>query len=115
MQLRFRHRTFQAQQQPIVKVARIVNAIGICDQRIKQRTNLQELMPIPARACQAGHLYAQHQADMTKTNFRDKTLKPEPSLNRRARTPKIIVNHNNRLARPTQHEGTVDQRILQPR
>ena len=47
------HRPLEPEQQTIIVVRRIIHAIGIGDQRIKQGTDLKKLVPIPARPRQA--------------------------------------------------------------
>ena len=42
-------------------------------------------------------------------------LKAEPPFDRGARTAKIVIDHDDRLARPAELEGAIDQPILQPR
>ena len=75
MQFGFRHRPFQAQQQTIVVIGRIIHPIGIGDQRIEQRADFQKLMPIAAGARQSRHLDAEHKADIAEANFGDQPLK----------------------------------------
>jgi hypothetical protein len=46
VQLGLAHHATQAQQQAIVGVDRIINAIGITDEHVKQGTEFEELMPV---------------------------------------------------------------------
>ena len=48
VQLRFRHRALEAKQETIVEVGRIIYSIGVGDQGVEQRADLQQLMPVPA-------------------------------------------------------------------
>ena len=48
VQLRFTERTLESQQQTIVVLARIVQAVLVGQQRAEQRTDLQQLMPVLA-------------------------------------------------------------------
>jgi hypothetical protein len=43
----------QAQQQSIIVVTRIIDAVFVNDERVSEGTNLQEVLPIAARARQA--------------------------------------------------------------
>lgn len=47
------HRALKAQQQSIIVVARIIDAVFVNDERVGEGTNLQEVIPIAARARQA--------------------------------------------------------------
>ena len=80
VKLRLRHRPLQPEQQTIVVSRRIVDAVGIRNQRVEQRTDLQQLMPISARTRQARHLHAQHQPDVPKPDLRHQPLEAEPAL-----------------------------------
>ena len=48
VQLRFRHRPLQPEQQTVVVVGRIIHAVGIRNQRVEQGADLQQLVPVPA-------------------------------------------------------------------
>ena len=47
MQLGFRHRPLEPQQQPIVVRLRIIDPVGIPDQGAEQAADLQQLIPVP--------------------------------------------------------------------
>jgi hypothetical protein len=53
MQLGFAHRPLEAQQQPVVEVGGIVDAALVQDQRVGERTDLQQTMPVGGVAGQA--------------------------------------------------------------
>ena len=46
VQLGLGHRALQAEQQPVVEVRRRVDAVGVGDQRSRQRAQVQQLMPV---------------------------------------------------------------------
>ena len=48
VQLRFRHRPLEPEQQTVVVVGRIIHAVGIRNQRVEQGADLQQLVPVPA-------------------------------------------------------------------
>ncbi len=85
VQFCFRHRPLQPKQQTIVEVGRIIHAVNIGDQGVEQRADLQQLVPVPARSRQAGHLDAQNQPDMAKPHFRHQTLETQPPFDAAAR------------------------------
>lgn len=70
-------------------------------------------MPVTTRARQARHLNAEHQPDIAKTNFRHHSLKTKSAFGRRGRSAKIIIDHDDRFARPSKLMGAVSQRVLQ--
>lgn len=53
MQLGLAHRALQAEQQTVIEVARIVEAILVKDERLSQRTDLEEAMPVSGVTGQA--------------------------------------------------------------
>jgi hypothetical protein len=113
VELRFRHRSLQTEQQAIIVVRRIIYAIDIGDQRVEQRAYLQQLMPVPARSRQPGHLDAQNQTDMAQAHFRHQPLEAEPSFDGAAGSAEIVVDGDDGLSRPTEMERPIDQRILE--
>jgi hypothetical protein len=56
-------RSIQAQQQTIVEVRRIVESILIEDERVGERAQFQQTMPICGVARQARHFQAEHDPD----------------------------------------------------
>ena len=114
MQFGFRHCSLQPQQQAIVVVGRIIHPIGVGDQRIEQRADLQQLMPVPARARQPRHLDAQHEADIAQAHFGDQPLKAQTSLDARAGAPEIVVDHHDLFPPPAVLRGAIGEPVLQP-
>ena len=113
MEFRFRHRSLQTEQQAIIVVRRIIHAIDIGDEGVEQRAYLQQLMPVPARSRQPGHLDAQNQTDMAEAHFRHQPLEAEPPFDSAAGSAEIVVDGDDRLSRPAEMERPVDQRILE--
>ena len=60
VELRFAHRALEPQQQPVVEMARIVQAVLIQNQRLAQRAQLEQLMPIGRTARQPRNLESEH-------------------------------------------------------
>jgi hypothetical protein len=53
MELRFAHRALQAEEQPIIEMRGIIEAVLIQDQRLRQRTDFEQPMPVHGVARQA--------------------------------------------------------------
>ena len=113
MKLGFRHRSFQTQKEAIVVVGRIIHPVGVGDQRVEQRADLQKLMPIPAGARQPRHLHAEHEADLAEPDLGDQPLKAQASLDARAGASKIVVDDDDLLAQPAELRRPVREGILQ--
>jgi hypothetical protein len=114
VQFRFRHRSFQPQQQAVIELGRIIDPIGVGNKRIEQRADLQKLMPIAARSGQPRHLNPENQPDIAEADFRHQSLKTKPPLDAGTGTAQIVIDHDNSLPRPAEMERPIDQRILQP-
>jgi hypothetical protein len=88
------HRSLQAQQQPVVIEGRVVDAVGVGEQHPRQRAQLQQLMPVPARPRQPRHLDPEDDAHTSHRHLRDEPGKPLPGICRRRRHPQVIVDHH---------------------
>lgn len=74
-------RSLEPKQKPVVEVARIINAIGVADERIEHGANLGELVPVPTQARQARHLDAEHEASSPSPTSATRRWKPgRPSI-----------------------------------
>jgi hypothetical protein len=114
VQLRLAHRALEPEQQAVVVLRRVVDAVEVRNERPAQRADLQELMPILARAGQARHLHAEHEPDMVQADLRDEALKAQPPLDTGARLAQIVVDHQDPVRGPAQRLGARDETILQP-
>ena len=109
------HRPLQPQQQPVVVLDRVINAVEIGQQRTRQRTQLDQLIPVLPRSCQARHLRAQHQPDMPQGNLGDQPLETRPIDRAGPGFAQIIVDHHDPGRCPAHCRRPVDQRVLQAR
>jgi hypothetical protein len=71
----------------------IIDAVEVCDQFLKQGTDLHQLMPIFGGARQARHFHAEDDPDMVQADFCYEPLKALTSLGTGARPPQIFVDH----------------------
>src|ERR1700753_1891113 len=78
-ELQFAHRALHTQQQPIVWVARIVNAVLIHNDRADQAAELDQGMPVTPITRQSRHLNGKDCADPTFANCRQQPLKARPA------------------------------------
>jgi hypothetical protein len=75
VQLCLAHRPFEAQQQPVVVVDRIVDPVAVGQQRAEQRAQLQQPMPVRTRAGQPRHLHTQDDAHVVQADLADQPPK----------------------------------------
>ncbi len=115
VQLRLVHRSLQAEQQPVVVLARVVKAVCIRQQRAVDGAQLQQRMPILAGARQPAHLQAQNQTDPIRTDFRQHALEAAAPLGRTAAVPLVFVDHLHRRGGPAERHRTIRQGVLPQR
>jgi hypothetical protein len=112
VQLELAHRSFEAQQEPIIEDARIVDAIWIDHDGAHQATEFDEMMPVSAVTGQAGSLNAKDGANLSRTDFRDQMLEPRAFDLAGPRAPKILVDNLDLLE--AKLASMVGQAILPP-
>ncbi len=115
MQLNLAHGPFQPEQEAVVIPVRIVDPVRVGQQRPGQRAQLDQLMPVPARAGQPRHLQAQHQPHMTHRELRDQPREPRPLGRVRRRPAQVLIDHHHPGRRPAQRSRPLSQPVLQPR
>ena len=113
VQLGFAHDPRQAEQQPVVVGARVVEPLAIGEDHAEQRAQFEQLMPIAVVARQPRGIQAEHQAGIAEPDLGDQPLEAMPLGTRRARLAEILVDDVDALARPAEPDGALDQTILQ--
>ncbi len=74
MQLGLAHRALQAEQQPVVEVAGVVEAVLIQDEGVGEGADLQQAVPVRGVARQAQDLEAEHHAHLAQSDGGDQAL-----------------------------------------
>ena len=115
MQLSLADGALQAQQQPVVVLGRVINAVQVAQQRPGQRAQLQQLMPLPARPGQPGHLDAQHDPHMIQPYLGDQPREARTRVGAGGRMPQVLIDHQHPRRRPPQRDRALGQPVLQPR
>ena len=101
MQFGFAHRALQPEQKAVVEVGRVVNSIFIEDERIAERADLQQPMPVGAVPRQPGNLQAEHDARLSQTHLGYQLLEAFAIDGRGTGLPQIAVDDNDPLEGPT--------------
>src|SRR3954451_5765200 len=112
MQFGFAHDPRQAEQQPIVVGARIVEALAIGEDHAEQRAQFKQLMPIAVVARQPRGIEAEHQPGIAQPYLGNQPLKAMALGTCRPRLAEILVDDADALTRPTEPDGAVDKTIL---
>ncbi len=113
VQLRFTHDPRQAQQQAIVIGARVIHPLAVSDQNAKQRTQLDQPMPIVIVASEARGVQAQHQSRPAQADLGDQPLKAAAPFARCSRLAEVVIDDFDPLLWPTEEDRPVDQPVLQ--
>ncbi len=100
---------------PVVVVGRVIDAVDVRQHRARQGTQLDQLIPVTARAGQPGHLNAQYQPHVVQADLADQPLETRPGHGGRPRSTEVLVDHQDSVRLPAQPDRPVHQGILQPR
>jgi hypothetical protein len=112
VELRLAHGALQAEQQSIVEVTRIVDAVLIQDQRLRERADLQQTMPVGGVASEPRYLEPEHDAGASHTDLGDEPLESLAVAGRRSRLAEVAVDHDHALGRPTERDSALAERVL---
>lgn len=100
MQLRLAHRALHAQQQAVVEIGGVVQAVFVKDQRIGERADFQQAVPIAGVTRQTRHLKPQYNSRLAHPHITYQTLKPF-AVGGRAGLTEIGIDDDDAVVRPT--------------
>ena len=113
VELSLGHLPFKTQDQPVVEAAGMVDAVGVGDQRVGDRAQVQHLVPVGVVARQPGHLPADDDADLAQADRGDQVGEPEPSAGAGRRAGQVLIDHGDLLLAPAQLGRVPPQLVLQ--
>ena len=93
MQFGLTYGAFKAEQQPVIEVTRVVDAVFIENQGLRQRRQFQQAVPVGVIACQPRDFQAEHDADMAVGHFRDQALETIYRDSPELRAAEVAVRH----------------------
>ena len=112
MQLGLRHGALEPQHESVVEIGRVIDAVGVGDQGVGDRAQIQQLIPVGVVAGQPRHLDAQHDPDLAQPDVGDQLLEPDPPLGLRPGAAQVSVDHHHLVGRPAQRNRTFPQFVL---
>ena len=115
VQLRLAHRALEPQQEPIVEVRRIVDAVFVEDQRIGEGADLEEPMPVAAVAGQPRYLEPHDDPGLTQAHLGDQALEAGAARRRGGGDAQVVVDDDDLLVRPAEGHRAAAQVILATR
>ena len=112
VQLRLAHRALESEQQSVVEVGRVIEAVLVEDQRVGERADLQQSMPVGVVARQPRDLQAEHDPGLAQADVGDEPLEPFAVGGARAGLALVGVDHDDLLDRPAERDRALTQRVL---
>jgi len=91
-QLKLAHGALEAEQQAIVGRARVIDTFGIDDPSTDETTELDQVVPVAAVACETGRFEAEHRTDDTLADLAHEISKAGPIDCTTRRTTEILID-----------------------
>ena len=101
MQLGLAHGALEPEQQPVVEVGRVIEAVLVADQRAGHGADLQQPVPVGVVAGQPGHLQAEHDPGPAHADLGDQALEAFPVGGRGAGLALVGVDDDDLLGWPS--------------
>src|SRR5262249_37525526 len=112
VQLSLAHRALDSEEQTVVVLSGIVNAVLVDDEGIRQAADLDEAMPVAAGACQARCLETEDGAGMTETDLGHQVLEAIAVEGGGSGVSLVLVDNLDVLLGPSQALGASRQIVL---
>jgi hypothetical protein len=112
VQLGLAHRPLETEHQPVVELRRVVYPVCVGDQRVGQRAQIQQLVPVGVVASQPRRLDPEHDADLAQPDIGDQLPKPGARTRRSTGTAQVLIDHPHLAQRPAQRRGPLPQLVL---
>ena len=100
VQFGFRHGSLQAQQHPVVEQPRMVDAVGVGEQRVRHPGQVQQPVPIGVVPGEPGNLQRQNDSHLTQTDQGGQLGEPGTTRRARAAAAQIGVDDPHRVRGP---------------
>src|SRR5208282_361653 len=112
VQFCLRHRALQAQHQAVVEQPRVVNPVGIADERVGDTAEVQEAVPVGVVARQTGDLEAEYDPDLTERHIRGHAREAGPLAEAGTGDAEIFIDDLGLFAGPSQVDRALGQVVL---
>ena len=112
MQFGLAHGALEAQEEPVIVLTRIVDAVLIDDEGVGEGANLDEAVPVAVVAREPGDLQAQDGASLTQAHRGHEVLEAVAARSRNTGVCLILVDDADLLGRPAQIAGALGQIVL---
>src|SRR4051794_22785832 len=112
VELCFAHRALEPEEQAVVEIAGVVQTVLVQNERLAQRAQLEQAMPIRRTARQPRNLEPEHDTGVPQANFGDQLLEADPIGSRGSGLTLITIDDDDLLGGPAQSDGSLAQRVL---
>ena len=112
MQFGLAHGALEPEQQAIIEERRMIDAVGIADQRIGEAAEFDEAMPIGVVAREARDLEPEHEADMGERDFGGEAGEARSRDKAGAGEPEVLIDDDDAIGGPAEFTGFAGKRIL---
>jgi hypothetical protein len=109
------HRALEAQQQPVVEIARVIQSVFVADQGVVQGADLQQLVPVGVVSGQPRALQPEHDPGLAERNLGDQPLETLPAGGGGAGAALVDVDDDDVVVGPAQRGGLAAQVVLAAR
>jgi len=106
---------FHAQEEPVVKVPRVVKAVFVADQGAGHAAQFEELVPVGGVAGQPGAFQAEHDPGPAEGDLGDQVLESFPVGGAGAGVALVDVDHGDLVRRPAEADRLAAQVVLADR
>ena len=90
----------------------MIQPVGVTDHRVGHAAQIQQPVPVDVVARQPGDLQAEHQPGVPERDLGRQPREPRAVRQSRARDPEVLVDHHDLLARESQLDRALHQRVL---
>src|SRR5215468_2604188 len=97
MEFGLTHRTLEAEHQSVVEHGRMIDAVGVADERVGEAAQIEQAIPVGVVAGETRDLEAEDDADMAQCDLGGEPGKPISGDNAGSRKPEILVDDNDLL------------------
>ena len=78
MQFGFAPRALATEQEPVVERRRVIDSVGVANERVREAAQIEQSVPVGVVSGQARNFQAEHDADVSKADFRGKAREARP-------------------------------------
>jgi len=112
VQLGLGHRALQPEHEPIVVQARMVDPVRVGDQRVGQRAQIEQPVPVGVAARQPRDLDPEHDPDPSQPDLGDQPLETVAPVAAFGRSALVLVDDDHLPGRPAERDRPLDQLVL---